>query len=556
VRRQQIPLRYGAEAVCPAWYAESPTGRPTDADNSTAEGQHWIVPQRTEPLPANATITYSVGASTLLAAGYTAYATNYARRVGATPRISAPALFVRSSAKAGIWCALLGATVNWYYHYAFTGPVVALTKIEQKQGWKIWEKTDKYTVDDGFLAGAGAGLALGVAGAVLMRRSPVSWSSKILGMVNIGACAGIAASNGYFQYTGERQKAVAALEEWRKRRHLEFHWIYWNRVFMSRLSPLAQGYVIVNGIFRTSLLPEEALQSPEKYGIPGIVDTPESGTAANTDDTSNHDQPDDDGYLSYYKPPYDYLENLREINVQGTLKVLEDIEKEKQQWLREAEYILSQMARKEYEFCHMDLSDTQEKQRREREFQLLEVTYNRFRLKADELDRRILLWNKSLQHKALLGSDDDVQSEWIPALALCKPDTHDPSLSIEEFKVLQDQFVAEIKQFEQQISASTSSAQEKRHAKKNLEQARMLLRAADRLNFDFEKAMKKVDSEGKVGQTDLKEIAGKASESAKKEQIDETAKPEKVGGEKKVQETSIPKKPPPPEPGNLEPSPP
>ena len=65
---------------------------------------------------------------------------------------------------------------------------------------------------------------------MFLRRVPIAWWTKFVGMSNIGAFCGVEGSHAWFHYKGERQPAVAALEEWHKRRNLEFHWIYWNKV--------------------------------------------------------------------------------------------------------------------------------------------------------------------------------------------------------------------------------------------------------------------------------------------------------------------------------------
>jgi hypothetical protein len=67
-------------------------------------------------------------------------------------------------------------------------------------------------------------------------------------MMNLGGCAGITASNAYFQYTGERARSALALEQWRRRRNLEFHWLYWNKLVMSSLSKPVQAYIMYQGI--------------------------------------------------------------------------------------------------------------------------------------------------------------------------------------------------------------------------------------------------------------------------------------------------------------------
>ena len=70
---------------------------------------------------------------------------------------------------------------------------------------------------------------------------------------------------------------------------------------MSKLSVPAQGYVILNGIFKSNSIPEEAYQTPEKYGIVGIAAAPEPAP-----------------YAGYYVTAYDPVDNLRNIDIEIT----------------------------------------------------------------------------------------------------------------------------------------------------------------------------------------------------------------------------------------------
>ncbi|KAH7138981.1 hypothetical protein B0J11DRAFT_515769 [Dendryphion nanum] len=450
------------------------------------EGKHWIVPKRHEPLAANATLQNSVIASTAIAAGYTSYARNFSKRLGYNNGQSIPGIFIRSSARAGIWCACVGAVANWYYHYSFTAPVVLLSGVEHTP-YKIWERTEKYTVDDGFLAGAG----LGLASALFLRRIPISWWAKFVGMGNLGAFTGVTASHAWFHYKGERQPSVAALEEWHKRRNLEFHWVYWNKLFMSKLSPAAQGYVILNGIFKSNSLPEEAYQTPEKFGIVGIADSPTSDESTTADGTT--EQPEIP-YTGYYTKPYDHAENLRNIDVQNTREKMADMEIEKKNLWKESEFILTEMVKRQYDYCHTTPTEEDERQRCQREIQILEISYNRIRLDADYLDRKLLLWEKSLKQKAAWASEADgggKLEQWFPKITRVNPDTHDPTLSIQEVTKTRDQLVKDIANFQEQEKTATGT--NKANIKQDLEDARTLLRAADRIVFELEKRAKLVE---------------------------------------------------------------
>jgi hypothetical protein len=111
---------------------------------------------------------------------------------------------------------------------------------------------------------------------LFMRRASVPRWTRLLGMMNIGASTGIVVSQAYFQYTGERQKALKELDRQRRRRALEFHHIFWNKLLMARFDPLIQQYVRHNGIFRAYHIPADVYQTPDKYGLASAATTEKS----------------------------------------------------------------------------------------------------------------------------------------------------------------------------------------------------------------------------------------------------------------------------------------
>ncbi|KAF2016231.1 hypothetical protein BU24DRAFT_492359 [Aaosphaeria arxii CBS 175.79] len=500
------------------------------------EGKHWIVPKRHEPLPANSTIENSVVASTALAAAYTSYSRGFSRRIGHTGGLSAPATFIRASARAGIWCACIGAATNWYYHYAFTTPVVELSQVETTP-WKVWEKTDKYTVDDGFLAGAGVGLASGLVSAVFLRRMPVSWFAKCVGMTNVGAFAGITGSHAYFHYKGERQTAATALEEWKKRRNMEFHWIYWNKLFMSRLPPLWQGYVVFNGIFKANSLPEEALKTPEKYGVVGIA-APAEQQESSADGAA---QPTaEEEYTGYYFKSYDHSENLRNINLELTRSTLKDMYENKTRLLEDSQWVIAELGRKQHEYCHLDSqADDDERQRRQREIQLLELTFNRLRIDADQVARKIELWELAVQQKVAWESSSTDKSTPAPSSSLKSDDTaaaikawtapqvhinpaaHIPSQSVEEFIKFRDQLVSEIATFE--AKEKTSTGKDRKNVTSDLKDARALLRAADMLIWESENKVKKLQQAQEAAAT-VSAASKEKQQQQQQQQVEQSSK--------------------------------
>lgn len=480
------------------------------------EGKHWIVVKRPEPLAANATVSYSVIASTVLAAGYTSYASKFTRRVGPASVISIPSLFIRASARAGVWCAAAGAAANWYYHHAFTLPISAASGVKDEK-WKLWEKTERYTVDDGFLAGAGIGLVSGLVSAIALRRGAIPWWARCVGMANIGGFVGIAGSNAYFQYTGERQKSVLALEQWRLRRNLEFHWIYWNKLLLSSLPVPVQAYVMWNGIFHAARLPEEVLTKPEKYNYGMISDT--SLPAKKTDTSEKSDKTEksaaaektstDNGAASdsstaskavsekyngkgHYRKARDIAETLKGANIEGWEKNLVELEQERQSLLKEAEYIAYGIARREYEYCHLQNADADERERLLREVQLMKIVFNRLRMEADERDRRMFFGRVSLAQKKAWDSDEDTPASWTRSIT--HHEGHEPQLSIKEFNKIREQLVKEIKSFEEKAKDSKTTAEQKEQAKVDLDDGRLLLRAADRVHYELEKKAEKSDA--------------------------------------------------------------
>jgi hypothetical protein len=440
--------------------------------------------------------------------------------VGRGSGISIADLFIRSSAKTGVWCAITGAAVNYYYHYGFTDAICAASGVKDEK-YKLWDKTERITVDDGFLVGAGIGLGVGVVSAVLLRGSPVRWWTRCIGMTNLGAFAGIAASNGYFHYTGERQKSVQALNDWKHRRNLEFHWVYWNKLLMSKLSLPAQAYVMYNGIFHAARLPDEALQNPQKYGLGLITDSSlpkkeekkeeakkeeeakkdESKATNATNATTPPKAPEKPGY---YRKPSDVTRWLEKLDVDEQVNHTAKLENERQEYLKEIEYLLHVIGKKRYELCHLpENTDQEERKHRDRELQLINIVYYRLRKSADQLDGQIRLEQLTLQQKKAWKSEEDAPTTWTPSTSGLDLETFEPKLCVKEFKNTTDELAKEIKNFEHKSTCKTNSAEEKERAKKDLDDGRLLLKAADKVQFELEKKVKK--QEPKVEKVGAKE---------------------------------------------------
>lgn len=252
------------------------------------EGKEWICPKRCEPLPGNATPTYALLSSTALAAAYTALQRHHTLSAfGSASHFSSTTAFIRSSAKAGVCCAVIGATVNWYYHKAFCTPILRYRHKHKSEDlkWRLFTDYDNDTVDDFMMLGGVTGLTLGAVwsvaslagravrrlrGSSALRIAPTMWwTTRCIGLANVGAAAGICTGHGFFQYTGERSKVVEALENWNRRRNLEFWTLVNMPSIISSLNLLAQGYLYTNALFRARRLGfvKGLYENPLRFGF-------------------------------------------------------------------------------------------------------------------------------------------------------------------------------------------------------------------------------------------------------------------------------------------------
>lgn len=443
------------------------------------EGQHKLVPKRPDPIGANATLQYTVLGSTALAAAYTTFASAYARRVHPTTPVSRGALFIRSSARFGLWAGLLGATVNYYYYTSFASVVIRDTNPSVKP-FRLYKWTKRRTVDDAALAGTAAGLLLSVPTLFLRRPAFPRWT-RCVGLANVGASVGILGAHGYFEYTGERRKAYKRLDRRLKRRSLEFWAIFWNKTLMAQFDPLIQQYIRHNGLWYSSNLPESVFDEPDAYGR----QTPKGKRSANVEAAAEEQ--------AYYSQPFDYAEDLRQIDVNYTLAKMEELKLERQALLEEAEYLLYYNAQKEHEYCHIKDMDQDERQRRLQEIHLCEIAYNRVRTAATTIDIKLAKWELSLQHKALWDvtpTPTNSLESWFPKKSSIDYQKHDPTLSMKEIEKFQTQISAEVQRFEQLIGNHGYTKEKRERWKQDLEDGRVLLKAADYLIHDFEKRQK------------------------------------------------------------------
>lgn len=387
-----------------------------------------------------------------------------------------------------MWAGALGAAVNWYYYNAFLS-VVASEKNLEVIPRKLYAWTEARTVDDGALAGAALGLAASIP-TLLMRRPAIPRWTRCLGMANIGACAGMLGAHGYLQYNGERQKAYKRLERRLKARSFEFWRLASDLELMSQFDPLIQHFIRHNGVLHAAHF---AFDMYEKSGH-DAVDAPQGITATDHPDASVPIEPPQE-IGAYYVQPVDYVENLANIHVDTTRAKMQELEAEKQALLKDAEYLLYVNAQQQYTYCHKPDMDDQERQRRRQEMHLCEIAYNRLRSMADGIDIRLCKWRQSLQHKLVSDAGNKSLDSWLPKSNTLDYKTHDPTLAIPEMERFQAQIEEEVDMFEQFLTESGHTEQQRERCRRDLDDARILLKAVDGVVWELEKARRRAKVE-------------------------------------------------------------
>lgn len=436
---------------------------------------------------------------------------------------------------------MLGVAADWYYNSHFTSIVLAQTR-QETTSWKLYEKTADRTVDDACLAGAGLGLAASLP-ALFMRRLAIPRWTRCLGLINIGASAGILAAHGYLQSTGSRRAAYASLDTLFERRSTAFWNLFWDKPAMNKFNPLLQLYIRHNALwYAQQQLPDDFAEDHR----PTPYTTTTSTSPADNDTDADADA--DADTQSYYLPPFDYAADLAHIDVPATLSQIAQHEADIAALRKDADFILMLSAHRQYEYCHLP-ADVSLEERRERleELQILQITWNKLRSGADVLSARLIGWRMSLRHKALLeeeerggggyahgrgemGSeggtaspspspsvkdgdgddeeddldddDDDNDNEphphrlpWLPPSTHRDFSTHRPAFAILELRNTQDALVSEIRAFEAGLAAAAAagagaggvSRAQRDRWRKDAEDGRALLRIADRLVWGLEK---------------------------------------------------------------------
>lgn len=140
--------------------------------------------------------------------------------------------------------------------------------------------------------------------------------------------------------------------------------------------------------------------------------------------------------------------------------------------------------------------DEDERKRLMREIFLIEISFNRIRGAANAIDIKLEKWRMSLHHKALLESSSGNTSvaEWLPNSGNIDYGRHRPTLSIQEIEKFQTQIGGEVKRFEELVTNKGYPKEKREKWKKDLEDGRRLLQAADYIVFQLEKTEKAIQS--------------------------------------------------------------
>jgi hypothetical protein len=404
-----------------------------------------------------------------------------------------------------VWAGAFGVALNWVYYNAFVGVIMAEQNLPVKP-WRLYERTQRLTVDDGCLAGAALGLAASIP-TLFMRRPAIPPWTRCFGMTNIGACAGIVGAHGYLQYNGERQKAYQRLDRRWQRRSMEFWGIYWDKELMARFNPLLQLYIRHNAVWHASHLTFDAYELPVEDDHTSIKSS-ESGTAA----SPVYPRPEE---MAYYTPSSDYVEYIKSIDVESDRAEIQALEAERDALLKETEYMLIVSAQKKYKFYHNADMDQDERERRLRELHHCELVYNRLSAAASLINVRLTKMRLILQHKAIVDAQPATAARlesWLPPSRTINEKSHDPTISIQEFEKLHTIVAAEVKQFEDWIASPGYSEQQRERWRKDVEDGRVLMKAAEHMMWELERIREGVESEEvqrKSGMVERVEVGGK-----------------------------------------------
>jgi hypothetical protein len=183
------------------------------------------------------------------------------------------------------------------------------------------------------------------------------------------------------------------------------------------------------------------------------------------------------------------------------------MEADRQELLKEAEYLLFVNAQQQYEYCHLDTMDEEERHRRLQEIHVVDIAYNRLRAAAYDIDVKLIHWRMSLKHKLVwkiattatsatpsvststMTTRTDALADWLPApQALTSFATHKPTYSMGEIEKLHWQIAAEVKRFEVGCRDERYPKEMRERWKRDAEDGSRILRAADHVLWRLMKA--------------------------------------------------------------------
>ncbi|PSN67280.1 hypothetical protein BS50DRAFT_634665 [Corynespora cassiicola Philippines] len=501
------------------------------------EGQHKIVPRRPEPLAANPTLQNALLSSTALAACYTVLARAHAHRVAPASTLpSAASVFIRSAGRLGTWAALAGFALNVYYHDRFTS-VLALRDLspDAYAPARLWERTDRYTVDDACLAGAALGP---LAAALLLRRSGMSYLRRAAGMSVVGAAAGIQGAHAWFQYTGERQTAIRELKDQLALRSLVFHSVFWNKALMARFDPLVQQYVRHNGVFYNYLLPARFYSNPEEY-VKARAGIKQESLAV----------------PKKYKKLADAPDPVAEMKSMSCEKVEAEIQHKRYEMralMANIEFLTHKRAVKVHELAHSEDMTEYERTRRIQELEVITQAINGLALNAYLRDASITLSREKVRQKKLLDAGDSDLAHWMSQgpFQFYRPDEHHPRVAIDILEFLKPRNVRDIQNIRNGLRRKLPDA-DVAFLQKELEAALLFKGGIDSLldeleemrvsrdaELEAEKVAREVRAAARVSEvvSAADKKAGKAAEA----KVDAQPKSEKASEKEAKKETSTP----------------
>ena len=126
---------------------------------------------------------------------------------------------------------------------------------------------------------------------------------------------------------------------------------------MARFNPLIQLYVRHNTLWYAQQLPDSAFDQADRQDAESAQSRTSAEYAVSLETTYEHND------QSYYLPPFDYAEDLKYISVDATHAKIEEHEMEIAALLKEAEFILHVSAHRQYEYCHLQDADDEERRR-------------------------------------------------------------------------------------------------------------------------------------------------------------------------------------------------